>query len=40
MNDHNVSQFENHIRAICDLKLKKPKRIHKVIKYNILGEDI
>jgi 5-(carboxyamino)imidazole ribonucleotide synthase len=27
MNAHNVSQFENHIRAICNLKLKKPKRI-------------
>ena len=40
MNAHNVSQFENHIRAICDLKLKKPKRIHKAIMCNILGQDI
>lgn len=40
MNAHNVSQFENHIRAVCNLKLKKPKRIHKAIMYNILGYDI
>ena len=40
MNAHNVSQFENHIRAICNLKLKKPKRLHKAIMYNILGYDI
>ena len=40
MNAHNVSQFENHIRAICNLKLIKPKRIHKAIMYNILGHDI
>jgi 5-(carboxyamino)imidazole ribonucleotide synthase len=40
MNAHNVSQFENHIRAICNLKLKKPKRIHKAIMHNILGQDI
>ncbi len=40
MNAHNVSQFENHIRAVCNLKLKKPKRIHKAIMYNILGNDI
>ncbi|NBT38560.1 MAG: ATP-grasp domain-containing protein, partial [Proteobacteria bacterium] len=40
MNAHNVSQFENHIRAVCNLKLIKPKRIHKAIMYNILGHDI
>ena len=40
MNAHNVSQFENHIRAVCNLKLKNPKRIHKAIMYNILGNDI
>jgi 5-(carboxyamino)imidazole ribonucleotide synthase len=40
MNAHNVSQFDNHIRAVCNLKLKKPKRIHKAIMYNILGHDI
>ena len=40
MNAHNVSQFENHIRAVCNLKLIKPKRIHKAIMYNILGNDI
>ena len=40
MNAHNVSQFDNHIRAVCNLKLKKPKRIHKAIMYNILGHAI
>ena len=40
MNAHDVSQFDNHIRAVCNLKLKKPKRIHKAIMYNILGDDI
>ncbi|MFM7984332.1 MAG: ATP-grasp domain-containing protein, partial [Candidatus Fonsibacter sp.] len=40
MNAYNVSQFENHIRAVCNLKLKKPKRIYKATMYNILGFDI
>jgi 5-(carboxyamino)imidazole ribonucleotide synthase len=40
MNAHDVSQFDNHIRAVCNLKLKKPKRIYKAIMYNILGHDI
>ncbi len=40
LNAYNVSQFENHIRAVCNLKLKKPKRIYKAIMYNILGFDI
>jgi len=40
MNAHNVSQFENHIRAVCNLKLKKPNRFHRAIMYNILGDDI
>ena len=40
LNAYNVSQFENHIRAVCNLKLKKPKRIHQATMYNILGFDI
>jgi len=40
LNAYNVSQFENHIRAVCNLKLKKPKRIYKATMYNILGFDI
>jgi 5-(carboxyamino)imidazole ribonucleotide synthase len=40
LNAHNVSQFENHVRAVCNLKLKKPKRIYKATMYNILGFDI
>lgn len=40
LNAYNVSQFENHIRAVCNLKLKKPKRIYQATMYNILGFDI
>jgi 5-(carboxyamino)imidazole ribonucleotide synthase len=40
LNAYNVSQFENHIRSVCNLKLKKPKRIFKATMYNILGFDI
>jgi 5-(carboxyamino)imidazole ribonucleotide synthase len=40
MNAYNVSQFESHIRAVCDLSVKTPKKIRNVIMYNILGEDI
>jgi len=40
LNAYNISQFENHIRAVCNLKLKKPKRIYKATMYNILGFDI
>ncbi|MEY3429303.1 MAG: hypothetical protein RI930_130, partial [Pseudomonadota bacterium] len=34
LNAYNVSQFENHIRSVCNLKLKKPKRIFKATMYN------
>lgn len=37
----NVSQFEQHIRAICDLPLIKPELTHPKIRMeNIIGEDI
>jgi 5-(carboxyamino)imidazole ribonucleotide synthase len=40
MNTYNISQFESHIRAVCDLKLKTPKKNQKAIMYNILGSAI
>jgi len=40
MNAYNINQFECHIRAVCNLKTKKPKNTHKAIMYNILGSDI
>lgn len=40
MNAYNISQFESHIRAVCDLKPKTPKKNQKAIMYNILGSAI
>ena len=40
MNAYNISQFESHIRAVCDLKPKAPKKNQKAIMYNILGSAI
>ncbi len=40
MNAYNVSQFENHIRAVCNIKIIKPKKIHKMMMNNILGKEI
>ena len=40
INSHNVSQFENHIRAVCKLKKIKTKRIYKARMINLIGNDI
>ena len=40
INAYNVSQFENHIRAVCNLKIIKLKKIHNAEMINIIGEDI
>jgi 5-(carboxyamino)imidazole ribonucleotide synthase len=40
MNAYNISQFESHIRAVCNLKTKTPKKTQKAIMYNILGSAI
>ena len=37
---YNVSQFENHIRAVCDLEKIELKKIHNAEMINIIGEDI
>ena len=40
INTHNVSQFENHIRAVCDLKKVELKKIYNAEMINIIGEEI
>ena len=40
INAYNVSQFENHIRAVCNLEIIKLKKIHNAEMINIIGEDI
>ncbi|MFB4160285.1 5-(carboxyamino)imidazole ribonucleotide synthase [Geomicrobium sp. JSM 1781026] len=40
MDSCNVSQFGQHVRAICDWPLVKPKLYHPVIMDNILGEHV
>ena len=40
INSHNVSQFENHIRAVCGLEKIETKKIHNAKMINIIGEDI
>ncbi|MBT5640490.1 MAG: 5-(carboxyamino)imidazole ribonucleotide synthase [Rhodobiaceae bacterium] len=40
MNGANVSQFEQHIRAISNMPLIKPKTLHSLEMLNIIGTDI
>jgi 5-(carboxyamino)imidazole ribonucleotide synthase len=40
INTHNVSQFENHVRAVCNLKKVELKKIHNAEMINIIGEEI
>ncbi len=40
INSHNVSQFENHIRAVCRLRKIKTKKIHNAKMINLIGKDI
>ncbi len=40
INAFNVSQFENHIRAVCGLKFEKPKKNSNAEMINILGKEI
>ena len=40
INSHNVSQFENHIRAVCNLtKIETKKKFNAEMK-NLIGNDI
>ena len=40
INSHNVSQFENHIRAICKLEKIPIKKLYDAEMINILGNNI
>ena len=40
INSHNVSQFENHIRAVCGLEKVDTKKIYNARMLNLIGNDI
>ena len=40
INAFNISQFENHVRAVCDLSLEKVKKISNAEMFNVLGKEI
>ena len=40
INSHNVSQFENHIRAVCALDKLATKKIYNAKMINLIGDDI
>ena len=40
INAFSISQFENHVRAVCDLGHAKVEKISNAEMFNILGKDI
>ena len=40
INAHSVSQFESHIRAVCNLEIIQPKVIKNAFMKNIIGNEI
>ena len=40
INTHNISQFENHIRAVCGLEKIETKKIYNGRMFNLIGSDI
>ena len=40
INAYNISQFENHIRAVCGLGKIKTKKLYNAKMINLIGEDI
>ena len=40
INAYNISQFENHIRAVCNIEKIQLKKNHNAEMINIIGEDI
>ena len=40
INSHNISQFENHVRAVCGLDKIKTKKIYNAKMINLIGDDI
>ena len=40
MNSHNISQFENHVRAVCGLEKIETKKLYNAKMINLIGNDI
>ena len=40
INTHNISQFENHVRAVCGLEKVETKKIYNGKMLNLIGNDI
>ena len=40
INSHNVSQFENHVRAVCNLEKKNTIKLFNAQMINLIGDDI
>ncbi len=40
MNSHNISQFENHIRAVCGLEKIETKKLYNAKMINLIGDEI
>ena len=40
INAYNISQFENHIRAVCGLDKIEIKKLYNAKMINLIGEDI
>ena len=40
INSYNISQFENHVRAVCGFKFEKTKKYSNAEMINILGKEI
>ena len=40
INAYNISQFENHIRAVCNLEKIETKKIYNAKMINLIGDDI
>ena len=40
INSHNISQFENHIRAVCSLEKLTTKKLFNAEMTNLIGDEI
>ena len=40
MNSHNISQFENHVRAVCGLEKIETKKLYNAKMINLIGDEI
>lgn len=40
INAYSISQFESHVRAVCNLDIKIPRILNNAIMKNIIGDDI